>query len=216
MIFLFLLLIPFIDSYKYLTINNWKIVKKLLVTDDINIKNTINTHIYNDYKLRTMKICDNYIEKRKPIINLESKLIYNAGLLGLEESINTYNSSIKYNFARYSDKYIKRNLNILYKYYDYKNKKKQFLNKFDSNHKWWNQYWIHIDNSLNPLYVEILRAKYTYDFKLKKNNYELAILYNTSSRNITEIITTSLTFIHKIIQNEYLLGEQFITNTIFF
>lgn len=211
--FIYFLLLSIIDSYKYLTLYNWKTAKKLLINE--NAKDKIRTHIYNDYKNRTINKITKYL-KNTTIDDNKLKLFYMGGLLGLKESINTYNSTIKYNFAKYSDIKINKNLNIILKHQIYTKKKNIIFNKKNNNYVWWKSYWNYINNDLQPVVKKIIKSKYTYNFKQKKTNNELALMYNTTSNNITDIITSSLSFIHKKIHNEYLLGERIITNNIFF
>ena len=211
--FIYFLLLSIIDSYKYLTLYNWKTAKKLLINE--NAKDEIRTHIYNDYKNRTINKITKYL-KNNTIDDNKLKLFYIGGLLGLKESINTYNSTIKYNFAKYSDIKINKNLNIILKHQIYTKKKNIIFNKKNNNYVWWKSYWNYINNDLQPLVKKIIRSKYTHNFKQKKTNNELALMYNTTSNNITDIITSSLSFIHQKIHNEYLLGERIITSNVFF
>ena len=212
--FMFLILLSIVNCYKYLTLYNWKVVKKILSDGDNDDKYNIKQHIYNDYKTRTF-IKVKKILKKKNILNnnntYELKYFYFAGLLGLKESINTYDSNKKINFAKYTDKYIEKKLKKVFNYLEYV---KEY--KHEKYYKCWKPYWIYINNELHPTYANMLKLKYSYDFKEKKKNYELAIIYNTSLNNITEIITSSLTFIYKKIKNENLLGEYFFTDKIYF
>lgn len=216
--FIFFILIC-VNSYKYLTLYNWKVVKNILSNDNTYVKNNIKEHIFNDYKIRTCKKVKKILEKKKYLVNdiYELMVFYSAGLTGLKESINTYDSNKKINFARYTDKYINKNLNILFLSTNIsKNKKNIKKVKRTKCYNWWKPYWVYINNDLHPTYANILKLKYSHDFKEQKKNYELAIIYNTTLNNITEIITTSMKFIYEKIKNENLLGEYFLTNKIFF
>ncbi len=110
MIVLFLI-ICCVTCYQYLTVYNWQKVRKILSSENVEEKNIIKKHIYNDYKYRSFIRAKEFKLLNKSLTkNVKLNGLVKASLLGLVESINTFDPKSKTNFATHSDKYINRNL----------------------------------------------------------------------------------------------------------
>lgn len=194
---LVILCFTYVVSYQYLTIYTWQKIRKIFNENN----NELKVHIFNDYKYRTyLKAKEFKLLNKNLTKNIKMKELGKSALIGLYESINSYNPNDKINFAKHSDMYIFKNLlNVV-------NKRKHKNNKF----KWWEPYWNYIDNDLNPTCKKILRDKYSNDFTEKQNNNNLAIKYNTTTNNVTEIITTSLYYVYNKVYYENKLGNDII------
>jgi DNA-directed RNA polymerase sigma subunit (sigma70/sigma32) len=103
----------------------------------------------------------------------------------------------KINFAKHLDFYINKNLIIgLTNLSPYKNE-----NQFNYN-KWYDTYWNCINNDLSPFNKELIQLKYNYNFDEIRKIDVLAKKFNTSSENITDIISSSLQYVQKQIKSQ--------------
>jgi len=198
---LILKLIGIIYCYKkYLTTYSWTQLRKKLSDKNISFeeKSKIKIHIFNDYKFRS------YLKAKKlKILNndltnfIHRKELGKYALDGLYEAINTFNPKNKINFAKHSDFYINKNLIIgLTNLSPYKNE-----NQFNYN-KWYDTYWNCINNDLSPFNKELIQLKYNYNFDEIRKTDVLAKKCNTTSENITDIISSSLQYVQKQIKSQ--------------
>ncbi len=212
-LFLILELFGIIYCYKrYLTTYSWTHLRKKLSDKNLTFeeKSKIKIHIFNDYKNRTyLKAKKFKILNNDLTINISRKELGKYALNGLYEAINTFNPNDKINFAKHSDNYINKNIIIgLNNLLPYKNE-----NHFNYN-KWYDPYWNCVNNDLSPLNKKIIQLKYNYNFDEIRKTEVLAKMFNTTSENITDIITASLNYVHKKITSQNEFGCNFFLNKV--
>jgi len=184
-------------GFCYLSPQKWKIIRRKLLDVKTNQedKQEIKKLIYNKYKYRTyikakeFKLLNKHMTKNTSM----EELGYFA-LVGLAHSINNFNPKSPINFAKFSDKYIEKNLI---------KGTKNALFKSNSNNitKWYIPYWSCLDNGLSPLAIKIFHLKFSKDFTKIKSNKAIASELDLPESKINETLVDSIGFITKSIDS---------------
>lgn len=224
-VFLFLFFITGIVGYTFISSKQWKTIREKLQDENIlpEEKNKIMESIYDKYKHRTyVKAKEFKLSNKQMTQNISVKQLGYFALTGLVDSIHNFLPTNQKNFARFSNKYISKNLvngtiSIIYKK-KLKHESKLNLNlnqnqenKVKSNYKnklmeWNEPYWSCINNELSPIAKKIFKLKFSKTFKKIRTNSQIAKILNYSDKEVSKIIIESIEFISKKIKFNNMIG----------